>query len=252
MNFKKPLIGIIPDYQDGSANNYSTKSFFAIRTTSVDATMRVGGVPIILPYDHSAIDQYLSLIDGLIVIGGDFDIHPSRYNESTIHQATKLNLKRSDFEFAFVTKALENKEFPILGICNGMQLISVIYGGKLIQHIPDLSKYVIHEQSKVEGFSDYTKPYHDVEIVKNSQLYDIIKQDKISTNSSHHQGVESVGDELKIVARAHDQMIEAVEKPTHSFCLGVQWHPELNSSPCDIKIFEAFINQSLKFSQTKK
>ena len=155
--------------------------------------------------------------------------------------------------FAFVSRALERKNLPILGVCNGMQLLSVLHGGKLIQHIPDEKNknYLNHEQSRVDGFQEYNKPYHKVFIKTESQLKAIIGEDEINTNSSHHQAVASVGDELNVVAHANDGIIEAIEKPLHPFCIGVQWHPELNSSPVDVKIFNAFIAQSRQFFKTK-
>jgi len=250
---KQPLIGILPDYKDGEINSYSTKSFYALRTSFVDAVAKAGGLPILLTYQYDSIDEYLNLIDGLLIVGGYFDINPKSYGEDFIHPTTKLNLKRSEYEYAFATKALARQTLPILGVCNGMQLLSVLHGGKLIQHIPDEKdkNYINHEQSRIDGFQDYEKPYHKVFIKKNSQLNAIIGEDEINTNSSHHQAVASVGHELNVVAHADDGIIEAVEKPLHPFCVGVQWHPELNSSPVDVKIFNAFIAKSREFSQTK-
>ena len=250
---KQPIIGILPDYKDGEINSYSTKSFYAIRTTFVESIANSQGIPILIPYHYDFIDHYLDMIDGLMVIGGHFDLDPKTYGENFIHPKTKLNLKRSEFEWAFTSKALDRKTLPILGICNGMQLLSVMHGGKLIQHIPDEknNNYLDHEQSHIAGFEQYDKPYHKILIKKESYLQTIIGEDEIYTNSSHHQAVASVGDELKIVAKANDGIIEAVEKPNHPFCIGVQWHPELNSSSTDVKLFNTFITKSLQYLQTK-
>jgi putative glutamine amidotransferase len=252
-NNKQPLIGILPDYNNGEINSYSTKSFYAIKSTFIEAIAKCHGIPIVIPYQYEFIDQYLDLIDGLMIIGGNFDLDPKTYGENFMHPKTKLNLKRSEFEWAFTAKALERKNLPILGICNGMQLLSAMHDGKLIQHIPDEKNhnYLNHEQSHIPGFEEYTKPYHKVLINKNSKLNAIIGEDEIITNSSHHQAVASVGDQLNVVAYASDGIIEAVEKPNHPFCLGVQWHPELNSSPADVKILDAFIAESVKFISTK-
>jgi putative glutamine amidotransferase len=252
-NSQKPIIGILPDYKDGEINSYSTKSFYALRTSFVDAIAKSGGLAILITYQHDAIDNYLDLIDGLLITGGYFDIDPKSYGEDFIHPTTKLNLKRSEYESAFVTKALARQTLPILGVCNGMQLLSVLHGGKLIQHIPDEKNknYLDHEQSHISGFQEYGKAYHKVIVKKESRLKTIIGEDEINTNSSHHQAVASVGPELSIVAHADDGIIEAVEKPLHPFCIGIQWHPELNSSPTDVKIFNAFIAKSKEFLQTK-
>ena len=256
-NNKSPIIGILPDYKENEQNSYSTKSFYAIRTSFIEAIVNAGGLPLILPYYYQKIDQYLEMIDGLMIIGGYFDIHPNRYSNESLHPKTKLNMVRSDYEFAFASKALNHNNMPILGICNGMQLLSVMHNGKLIQHIPDEKNskninFINHEQSHTKGFEDYSTPYHDVEIVENSQLFSIIGKKTIKTNSSHHQGVRSVGNQLKVVAYASDGMIEAVEKPDHPFCIGVQWHPELFPAETDPKIFSAFIAHSQKYSSNKK
>lgn len=256
-NNKSPVIGILPDYKENEQNSYSTKSFYAIRTSFIEAIVNAQGLPLILPYCYEKIDQYLEMIDGLMIIGGYFDINPNRYSDEPLHPQTKLNTIRSDYEFAFTTKALNHNNLPILGICNGMQLLSVIHDGKLIQHIPDEKNsqninFINHEQSHAKGFEDYSTAYHDVEIVENSQLFAIIGQKKIKTNSSHHQGVRSVGNQLKVVAYACDGMIEAVEKPDHPFCLGIQWHPELFPCETDSKIFSNFIAHSQKYSSNKK
>lgn len=248
----KPIIGIVPDFDQGGENNYSKKSFYAMRTSVTQSLISANSTPLILTYDYQSIDQYLEIIDGLVIIGGAFDVDPIRYHEKSIHPKTKLKNIRSDFEFAIVEKALQNKNFPYLGICNGMQLLSVMFDGKIIQHIPDHPQYIDHEQGHTKGFEDYTTPYHDVNIEQNSQLFNIIQQKSIKVNSSHHQGVLSVGNQLKVVARSTDSMIEAVENPSHKFCLGVQWHPELHSSEVDKKIFDAFIDSSIEFKKNKK
>ena len=252
-NKKLPLIGIIPDYKDGEVNGYSPKSFYALRTTFVEAISQSKGLPLVIPYCYNEIENYLDLIDGLLITGGNFDIDPKTYGEDYIHPTTKLNLVRSEYERAFVTKALEREKLPIFGVCNGMQLLSVLHGGKLIQHIPDEvnKNYRNHEQSRIDGFEDYSKAYHKIKVAKKSKLNSIIGEEEISTNSSHHQAVAFVGPELDVVAYADDGIIEAVEKPQHPFCIGVQWHPELNSSPVDIKIFNAFIAKAQEYSQIK-
>ena len=128
-----------------------------------------------------------------------------------------------------------------------MQLLNVLHGGSAIQHIPDVNGKMDHEQSHIEGFNDYKIPYHDIEVEKNSKLFEIIGESKVKTNSSHHQAVKRVGDNLTICAKASDGIIEAVENPNHNFCLGVQWHPEFETSDSDRKIFEKFVVEATKY-----
>jgi putative glutamine amidotransferase len=242
---KKPIIGVIPDYKLGDKNSYSSTPFYALRQTYVEALSKNGAVPIMLGYDYPAIDDYLNLIDGLLFIGGGFDVNPARYNEKAHPQAT-LSEARDNFEFEILTQAIKQKpEMPIFGICNGMQLINIFFGGSCIQHIPDHPEYINHEQSKNPEFL-VGEPYHEVNIFPNTHLAKIAEQTTIKTNSSHHQAVGRLGNDILVSAKASDGIIEAIEHSKHPFCLGVQWHPEFETSEIDQKLFADFINNSRK------
>lgn len=243
MQTKRPIIGVLPDHKEGGLNRYSLKDHYAIRENYIDSIIQAGGLPIVLVYDYEAIDYYLDLIDGLYITGG-MDINPARYGDDVIHPTIKLNLPRENFEFKIVEKALKT-DLPIFGICNGMQLINILHGGKLIQHIPDDPKFMDHEQGHFEDFKNYSKGYHEIIFERDSKIFEIIKCEKLLTNSSHHQAISSLGSQLKITARTNDGIIEAIEKPDHPFCIGVQWHPEYKSSQAEGKLFEAFVSASL-------
>ena len=247
---KNPIIGVLPDFQNGAENTYSKKDFYAIRKNYIDGISKAGGLPIIMTYDYEKIDDYLAIIDGLIVVGGYMDIHPNRYGDDFVHPTVKLNLTRENFEYEFVKKVL-NTNLPIFGICNGMQLISILHGGKIIQHIPDDKNFMDHEQSHFAEFKEYGSPYHNVNIDADSKFYNITRLKKISTNSSHHQALKSVGNGLKVVGTTDDGIIEAFENPNHPFCIGVQWHPEYQTSPADQKLYEEFINQAHNYKKNK-
>lgn len=243
---KKPIIGLIPDHKMGGENSYAKTPFYAIRQNYLDEVSKAGGLPILIPYDHQAIDEYLNLIDGLLFIGGGFDVHPKRYGQK-IHPKVTLNEPRDNFEFEMFLRAIKQRpEMPILGICNGMQLMNIIFGGDCIQHIPDYPKYMNHEQSQNPEFMEAGKAYHDVEINQKSQLFEIAQIKNIKTNSSHHQAVGNLGKNMIVSAKSNDGIIEAIEHQQHPFCLGVQWHPEFGSNPADQKIFAAFIKQCME------
>lgn len=246
----RPLIGIVPDYRNGCPEGYSSRDYYALRANYVEMVNKAGGAAVILTYDYDLIDSYLESLDGLVVVGGYFDINPKRYGEKNIHHSVKLNDVRENFENALGSKAVKT-ELPFLGICNGMQLINILHGGNVIQHIPDEGKFVDHEQSHVEGFKDYKTGYHEVEIVKDSKLFEIVGQEKIITNSSHHQAAKSAGEGLNICGKAFDGVIEAIEKPSHPFCIGVQWHPEFEVSEADYKIFAALVAAAKKYKAGK-
>ncbi len=240
---KKPIIGVIPDYVKDSVQSYSVRPHYSIRQNYLDMIADAGGLAIIIPYDYDSIDEYINLVDGVVIIGGFFDICPTRYGKEEKHEETLLNTVRENFEFEFVEKFLKTKR-PFFGICNGMQVMNCLYGGKIIQHLPDeKNDYMIHEQSKVKGKEDSAVAYHDVLIEKDSLLYDIVKEDHMVTNSSHHQAIREVGPGVKINSYARDGVIEGIEDPNHPFCIGVQWHPEFNVSKGDQKLFEALVSK---------
>lgn len=243
---KKPLIGIVPDYRSGSAEQFSAWPHYALRTNYPTSIEKAGGVAILLPYDHSAIDYYLNLIDGLMMVGGNLDINPKRYGEKA-HEKVVLNETRENFEFEILGKALLIKDFPIFGICNGMQLINVLHQGTIIQHIPDEDpQFMNHLQEHHPDHKNHHNPYHQINIKRETRLRKIIGQDEIKTNSSHHQAIKKVGNSLVVAGSAPDGIIEAIEKPDHKFCIGVQWHPEFESSTADQKLFEAFVAAAKK------
>jgi putative glutamine amidotransferase len=239
----RPLIGIVPDYKEGCSNGYSVKNYYALRANYVEMINKAGGAAIILSYDYDLIDFYLNILDGLMIVGGYFDINPKRYGEEKIHPEVKLNDVRENFEFELGKRFLESKK-PFFGICNGMQLINVLHGGAVYQHLLDEGKFINHEQSHVEGFNSYSKAYHDVLIEKKSRLFEIVGEEKIKTNSSHHQAAKRVGSGLSAVGHAPDGIVEAIESVNHPFCLGVQWHPEFFVSDADEKIFRAFVGSA--------
>jgi putative glutamine amidotransferase len=250
MKSSRPLIGIVPDYQEGSLPGYSKQNYYALRANYVEMVNKAGGAAIIITYDYDLIDFYLESLDGLLIIGGDFDINPKRYGEEKIHPLVKLNTIRENFEYELGLKAIKTN-LPLFGICNGMQLIGVLHGAKVIQHIPDEKEFINHEQSQMPGFNNPSLAYHEVEIIKDSQLFAITGQEKIKTNSSHHQAIKNGGQNLRVTARTSDGIIEAIEKPGHSFCLGVQWHPEFEVCAADKKIFLAFVKAAAKYKNNK-
>jgi putative glutamine amidotransferase len=246
----RPLIGIVPDYKEGGETGYSIRNYYALRANYVEMINKAGGAAVILTYDYDLIDSYLEFLDGLMVVGGYFDIHPARYGAKIIHPTVKLNDVRESFEHELGSRFIK-AQTPILGICNGMQLLNVLYGGDVIQHIPDEKKFIDHEQSHVDGFNDYNTPYHEVKVEKNSKLFALIGEEKIKTNSSHHQAANHEGQGLAVSARAFDGIIEAIENPAHPFCIGVQWHPEFETSEADRKIFEGFVAAAKKYKESK-
>jgi putative glutamine amidotransferase len=186
------------------------------------AVQRAGGVALLLPPDDAVAenpDELLDLVDGLILAGGS-DIDPASYGARPHPATSGTRPERDRFEIALGTRALE-REMPLLGICRGMQMLNVIQGGTLQQHIPDVIGNDDHRHTP-GAFSD-----HDVLLEPGSLAARVVGQDRTAIRSGHHQGVDELGDGLVVSGRGDgDGLVEAIELPDREFAVGVLWHPE--------------------------
>ena len=238
----EPLIGITSDFQRDK-DIFKCPAYF-ISENYIMAVKEAGGIPIIMPYisDKIAIDELLERIDGLLIAGGNFDINPAFYGEMPIEKLGRFNEKRTAFEME-ITKAALKADKPILGICGGEQLLNVATGGSLFQDIETQVNGAKNHQQKTPK----SEPYHPVNIEPGTKLHSILGCNTIKTNSTHHQSIKKLGENLRINAIAEDGIIEGIESTHHRFILGVQWHPEYlykKGKPYE-RIFKAFI-QSCK------
>lgn len=175
--------------------------------------------------------------DGILFTGG-CDITPSFYGEEKTRKCGKTNLKRDSLEKEIFSSFYKTGK-PIFGICRGMQFINVCLGGSVYQDISDVQKEK-HKDS-VKLFNNY----HKVKIKSGSLLYGLFNKDEITVNSTHHQAVKSLGENLKAAAESCDGFIEAYESISHPFCVGVQWHPEhiFRKDEKQRKLIEKFVNK---------
>ena len=189
-----------------------------------------------LPHDPALAPAYLDRIDALVVTGGAFDVDPALYGGGERHATVSLKEDRTAAELALVRGALA-RDMPVLGICGGQQLLAVALGGTLMQHIPDAVPDALeHEQRNPRD-----QPSHAVTLTPGTLLHRIAGADTMQVNSAHHQAVLSPGRFAVVNAVAPDGVIEGVEDPRYSFCLGVQWHPEFGIDPGDDKLFAALV-----------
>jgi len=193
-------------------------------------------VPIALPHLPALAGDLLDAIDALVVTGGAFDVDPALYGDRTRHATVTLKEDRTATELALLRGALA-RNMPVLGICGGQQLLAVVLGGSLIQHIPDtVPDALAHEQPNPRHEAG-----HGVDIIPGTLLHRIVGAAEMQVNSSHHQAVRSPGLRAVVDAVAEDGVIEGIEDPGYRFCLGVQWHPEYLIDPGDARIFAALI-----------
>lgn len=242
------FIGITLDYIN-TGEGYSDFPWYALRQQYSSVVSTLGATPIFLPFESYQNNQkILDVIDGLIIPGGDDNIPPYMYRD----------INRFDFKECFDRAENEKKlllscldrDIPFLGICHGMQLLNVILGGDLYQNL--LKEYPNSIDHKQKMSRDNT--YHNVKIVENSLLHNLVNIDEFKVNSNHIQAIKNLGNNLIISAYCtDDNVIEAIESTKHSFALGVEWHPEiLASKNNDLDIFKGFIKSAKKYSENRR
>lgn len=211
----KPLIGIttVPKY-DEDGNVVSAVGQF----TYVRGVVANGGVPVLLPSvgDMDLVREYVERLDGLVLVGGA-DIPPAVYGEVAHETVYPLSKARFAFESEMIKGWMKSGK-PVLGICLGMQFTNVMQGGTMIQDIPsEVGAKVKHRGGVV---------YHDVVIDEGSQLGKLLGKRRVSVRSIHHQAVDKIGRDLKVVGRSDDGVVEAMERTKGGYGMFVQWHPE--------------------------
>jgi putative glutamine amidotransferase len=152
------------------------------------------------------------------------------------HATVTLKERRTRFEWS-ITKGAIDRDLPLLGICGGQQLLNVVLGGTLVQHIPDaVPAGLAHEQPNPR-----TEAGHEVLVAPGTLLRRVTGAERLPVNSAHHQAADRVGPGVLVSATAPDGVIEAIEDPRRRFCLGVQWHPEYGISAADTAVIRAFV-----------
>lgn len=183
---------------------------------------------------EKAIEETLDC-DGLLLPGGA-DIDPKLYGQTASGKCGKPNEIRDNTEPKILEAFLKTNK-PVFGICRGVQLLNVYFGGTMLQDIKEQQEY------NHSDFLKRAKSAHPVDIVKGSKLYDILGTETAQVNSLHHQAIDKVGEGLTVTAKSADGFIEALELEGHPFCVAVQWHPEHMSKKSEEqrKLFSAFV-----------
>ena len=180
-----------------------------------------GGLPFELTRDADPVET-ISHLDGLVLSGGA-DVDPRVYGHEPDANLGDIEPDRDEWEMALVDAARQG-DLPVLAICRGMQLVNVVFGGTLRQHV-DLHEGVGHPRFDASG----REAAHDVTVVAGTRTSTLFERE-ITVNSLHHQVVDDVGDGLVVSARAPDGVIEGLETLDGKI-LALQWHPELLEAP---------------------
>ncbi|WP_245588590.1 gamma-glutamyl-gamma-aminobutyrate hydrolase family protein [Deinococcus pimensis] len=192
--------GVTRPYQ-GTAQHYSR------------ALWEAGATPVLLPLIPEAAADLLRDLDGLVLSGG-VDVNPALYGEAPDPQLGEVDDLRDATEAALYREA-RGRGLPVLGICRGAQLINVLEGGTLVQHLDG------HAQTQ-DGHA-YDDVTHDVVFDTASGLLARFHPEVTRVNSHHHQAVKAVAPTLRVAARTPEGLVEALEGDG---VVAVQWHPE--------------------------
>lgn len=232
----KPLIGICSRPSD------TDEYLSCINVRYADAVQDAGGIPVALPYGFGVAtmaEDIIERMDGLLLTGGG-DIAPesfggSPYAAGCVARISFMSAERDVFEWA-AAKAAWTLDLPCLGICRGLQVMNVSFGGTLVRDISELDGgHIDHAQ-----FERGSEIIHEVRVEPDSQLARILGGETFPVNSMHHQAISETARGGRIVAWAPDGTPEGIEFADRTFFVGVQWHPEqLGTMP---QLFEAFVN----------
>ncbi|MBI2182637.1 MAG: gamma-glutamyl-gamma-aminobutyrate hydrolase family protein [Deltaproteobacteria bacterium] len=217
-NHSLPLIGITADISEAPQRRFTASNeptIFLPRRYSRAVEMS-GGIPLLLPFTASRalMRQYIGRLDGLVISGGAFDIHPSYYNEKPIKEIGAIKRDRTEFELEMTHLALK-RDLPLLGICGGAQAINVVLGGTLYQDIAAQAPHAYqHEQGAKKEIGG-----HIVNIARGTRLEQILRRRSLEVNTTHHQAVKEIGTGLVVNATAEDGLIEGIESRIFSFVI---------------------------------
>jgi putative glutamine amidotransferase len=206
-----------------------------------EAVLAAGGVPLAIPPvgGRAQIEALLARVDGLLLTGGD-DFSMERLGKGATHpRACPVPGEKQDFDVQLARAALE-RDLPVLGICYGMQLLALVGGGDLYQHLPEDRPGSREHSGSVR---------HPVCIEAGTKLAVALGVVQHEVVSRHHQAVSAVAGPWRVCARDDEGLIEGVEHAGRAFALGVQWHPELGSAAgADGRLLRALVDVALQHS----
>ncbi len=238
---RKPIIGISSSVIVDESGSFAGYKRAYVNKDYVDAVVRAGGVPLIIPFttNKEVIISQAQLIDGLILSGGH-DVSPYNYGQEPSQKLGETFPERDTYEMILLEES-KKRNIPILGICRGSQLINVAAGGTLYQDLSLIPGNIL----KHNQVNKPTLKTHLIKIGENSIISSFFGKETM-VNSFHHQAIDKVADDFKVVARANDGVVEAIEHKTYKFLVAVQWHPEMLAVECEKarELFAKFVEEA--------
>ena len=237
----RPVIGMIT-----APNPKLLHGRHLINTSYVRAVIAAGGTPLLIPSDgdNGLAAEYLTLLHGLLVPGGE-DVTPALYGEDPLRQVTFMNEDKDRMELALIRGAVE-RGMPVFGICRGIQLLNVCFGGTLYQDLPAQYPGVLGHAQDMAIRGQLT---HRVTLEPDSLLEKLLGGEPLSVNSYHHQAVRTPAPGFTVAARAADGVIEGVEDLKRNL-YAVQWHPEdlVESHPRFRPLFRHLVERAEQYA----
>ncbi len=231
-----PIIGV-------TTYNQVNKSGFPISAVMhkyISAIGDAGGAVVLLPsgMTEQALISVMGKLNGILFTGGG-DVDPSFYNSKDQHFLKQVDIERDITEIT-LAKSVVTSGIPFLGICRGLQVINVAFGGTLFSHIPGQFPNAIKHD--YDSGTERELLVHDITLENDSRLMKILGEEKLPVNSLHHQGIKELAKDFRAVGFSPDGLIEAIELPASQFGMAVQWHPEwLTQYSSARRLFAAFV-----------
>ncbi|MBX3360597.1 MAG: type 1 glutamine amidotransferase [Phycisphaeraceae bacterium] len=224
---QSPLIGITTDLIDRNGRDTCIATI-----AYAHAIRRAGATPVMLAPDHTLVEAYARSLDGLVLTGGD-DPCMEPFGAKTHPKATPLHPARQRFESDLIRAIRDtNPGLPVLGVCLGMQMLALLAGGTMDQHLPD---------SRADA-SRHWEGTHEIIPIDPSELPPWATLSRGTVLSRHKQAVTDPGS-MRVIATSDDGLIEAIADPNRPFMLGVQWHPErTESDPLGHDLFRRLVD----------
>jgi putative glutamine amidotransferase len=234
----KPVVGIT-SYAEEVTWGAWVEEAALVPLSYVRAIERAGGRPLVIPPSEGAIEETLSVLDGILFSGGS-DLDPALYDAEAHPETQGVHEARDRAEMALLAAALE-RDMPVLAVCRGSQVLNVARGGDLVQHLPEVLGHEEHKHTPGK-YSD-----HDVTLEPDTRVGGILG-DRAPVKSHHHQGFGRIGEGLREAGYAEDGTVEALEDPSKRFAVGVLWHPEEGE---DMALFEALVQQAAQYREER-
>jgi len=196
------------------------------------AVHRAGGLPFGIPYLPEMVAPVVEEFDGFVSVGGRIRFPRDWYvpgDESRYPASERLEVEQA------LMRGFLDRDKPVLGICNGMQMLACLHGGRMVHEVRKAGAHILDHNNR--------STIHAVEVVPGTRLAQILQTTRLDVNSRHQEAVVETPGPAIAAARAEDGVIEAVEIPFRRFAIGVQWHPEAFATqdhPGN-RLFEAFV-----------